>query len=85
MSPKVYEVSRGRKMANFTLYPTWRCPTCKIMRREPIGKRCKYCRERVCPKCGHEVVTTESIGLGKGELICPMNMPYQGCGWRRKL
>lgn len=39
-----------------------------------------------CPKCGGPLVKPASIGLPSswGKLICPMNMPYQGCGWSLK-
>lgn len=36
-----------------------------------------------CPNCGHKLVKSEDIGLPKGQIVCPMNMPYQGCGWRK--
>lgn len=35
-----------------------------------------------CPKCGHQIVTLAYIGLPGLGYICPMNMPFQGCGWR---
>ena len=36
-----------------------------------------------CPDCGHPLIDPTKIGLTKkgwGELYCPMNMPYLGCG-----
>lgn len=48
--PKVYETSSGRKTRSFTLYPSWRCPRCKAMRREPIGRVCRSCKEKDEPK-----------------------------------
>lgn len=44
--PKVYETERGKKTSNFVIYPSWRCPTCRIMRRETIGKRCRACKAK---------------------------------------
>lgn len=44
--PKVYEAESGRKTRSFILYPSWRCPRCRVMRREPIGKRCHSCKEK---------------------------------------
>ncbi len=38
-----------------------------------------------CPFCGEPLVTPKHIGLrarAPGELICPMNQPYYGCGAR---
>lgn len=38
-----------------------------------------------CPKCGHEMIDPKKIGLlGYGKLLCPMNMPYMGCGYSIK-
>lgn len=44
--PKVYETSTGRKATNFTLYPSWRCPRCHLMRREAIGRACRSCKSK---------------------------------------
>lgn len=40
-------------------------------------------KDRVCPKCGHELVVDHPYW--KGWIICMMNMPFQGCGWKEKL
>lgn len=37
--------------------------------------------QRFCPQCGHELIKPSSIGLSYGGLICPMNMPFGGCGY----
>ena len=37
-----------------------------------------------CPKCGHELIDSATIGLNYGKEYCPANMPYQGCGWAKK-
>lgn len=43
--PKVYEVESGKtKKRGFVLYPSWRCPTCKVMRREPMARKCRFCK-----------------------------------------
>lgn len=37
-----------------------------------------------CPKCGEPMIDPTTIGLPKsgwGDLYCPMNMPYYGCGY----
>lgn len=44
--PKEYEVSSGKKSRSFTLYPTWRCPACRIFVRQPMARKCKKCKEK---------------------------------------
>lgn len=47
MSPKVYEAESGKtKQGGFVLYPSWRCPRCRLMRREPIGRVCRTCKAK---------------------------------------
>lgn len=36
-----------------------------------------------CPRCGHDLVPASKIGERGNKLVCPGNMPYQGCGWRQ--
>lgn len=42
--PKVYEVERGKPSKEFTLYPSWRCPTCRKFVRELMAKSCRRCK-----------------------------------------
>lgn len=44
--PKVYETERGKKTSNFVIYPSWRCPRCRLMRREAIGRVCRDCKAK---------------------------------------
>lgn len=38
-----------------------------------------------CPRCGHPVVKSIARGNDETVYICPVNMPYQGCGWEGPL
>lgn len=47
---KVYEAESGRKVKSFILYPSWRCPACRIFVRQPMARKCRACKEKDEPK-----------------------------------